>query len=86
MKAAAASLACTLALAPASSVAGQAEAPGEKTQPHVTRHIKPGAAGTRGYRKPITANGGSGYHERLLNKVPFGSPLWWQIYEGEPLK
>ena len=25
----------------------------------------------------------TGYYERLLNAVPFGSKRWWQIYEDQ---
>ena len=33
------------------------------------------------------SQGGGGYYEHLLNKVPFGSQKWWTIYNeqhGEP--
>jgi hypothetical protein len=27
--------------------------------------------------------GGSDYHEQLLDKVPFGSQEWWHIYQRQ---
>jgi hypothetical protein len=32
----------------------------------------------------LAANGYSGYYERVLGKVPFGSQLWWRVYESQP--
>ena len=34
-------------------------------------------------RLPAT-NGDSGYYEHILDKVPFGSQLWWRVYESQP--
>jgi len=32
----------------------------------------------------LAANGDSGYYEHILDKVPFGSQLWWRAYESQP--
>jgi hypothetical protein len=36
------------------------------------------------YSNPLAANGYSGYYERVLDKVPFGSQLWWRVYDSQP--
>jgi hypothetical protein len=33
---------------------------------------------------PPAANGYSGYYERVLNRVPYGSQLWWRVYHSYP--
>jgi hypothetical protein len=86
MKIIAAALTCIMVVAPTFGLAGQANVSGkERTGPHSHRHLKSIGRGVRAPRTPVTASGGNGYQERLLEKVPFGSPVWWQIYEGEPL-
>jgi hypothetical protein len=32
----------------------------------------------------MAANGYSGYYERVLDKVPYGSQLWWRVYDSIP--
>ena len=32
----------------------------------------------------LAANGYAGYYEHILDKVPFGSQLWWRVYESQP--
>jgi hypothetical protein len=34
--------------------------------------------------RSLAANGYTGYYERILDKVPFGSQLWWRVYESQP--
>lgn len=45
-----------------------------------TRPIK--EIGTRA--SPLAANGYTGYHERVLDRVPYGSQLWWRVYHSYP--
>ena len=33
---------------------------------------------------PLAANGYSGYYERVLDRVPYGSQLWWRVYHSYP--
>lgn len=33
---------------------------------------------------PLAANGYAGYNEQVLDKVPFGSQLWWRVYDSQP--
>jgi hypothetical protein len=33
---------------------------------------------------PLAANGYTGYYERVLNRVPYGSQLWWRVYHSYP--
>jgi hypothetical protein len=37
----------------------------------------------RGDRKPAPAPGEATYYEHVLEKVPFGSKRWWDIYEEQ---
>ena len=32
----------------------------------------------------LAASGYAGYYEHILDKVPFGSQLWWRVYESQP--
>jgi hypothetical protein len=32
----------------------------------------------------MAANGYAGYYEHILDKVPFGSQLWWHVYDSQP--
>jgi hypothetical protein len=51
-------------------------------------------AGTGNKRRPtsqmdvranrLEANGYTGYYERILNRVPYGSQLWWRVYHSYP--
>jgi hypothetical protein len=34
--------------------------------------------------RPSAVDGYTGYYEHILDKVPFGSQLWWRIYESQP--
>jgi len=33
---------------------------------------------------PQAANGYTGYYERVLDRVPYGSQLWWRVYHSYP--
>jgi hypothetical protein len=33
---------------------------------------------------PLAANGYTGYYERVLDRVPYGSQLWWRVYHSYP--
>ncbi len=35
-------------------------------------------------RNPMAENGYVGYYERVENRVPFGSKLWWDVYSSMP--
>jgi hypothetical protein len=35
-------------------------------------------------RDPKAENGYNGYYERVLERVPFGSQLWWRVYHSYP--
>jgi hypothetical protein len=49
---------------------------------YANRYIKPHETNARG--NPMAANGYSGYHERVLDKAPFGSQRWWRVYHSYP--
>ena len=67
------------------SLPDQADAGGaRKKRMRVAEYSKPLEAGTRGYRNPMAENGYNGYYERVLEKVPFGSPIWWRVWESYP--
>jgi hypothetical protein len=34
--------------------------------------------------RSLASNGESGYYEHILDKVPFGSQLWWRVYDSQP--
>lgn len=67
------------------SLPDQADAGGvRKKRLRVTEYSKTVEAGTRGYRNPMAENGYNGYYERVLEKVPFGSQIWWRVYDSYP--
>jgi len=33
---------------------------------------------------PQAANGYTGYYERVLDRVPYGTQLWWRVYHSYP--
>lgn len=33
---------------------------------------------------PMARNGYSGYYERIEDRVPFGSKVWWDVYNSMP--
>jgi hypothetical protein len=39
---------------------------------------------TAASERSMAANGYAGYYEHILDKVPFGSQLWWRVYESQP--
>jgi hypothetical protein len=65
---------------------GQA-APADAATRHGMRlpaHRYANETGQRGYSNPMAANGYTGYYERVLDKVPYGSQLWWRVYNSIP--
>lgn len=60
--------------------AGTSAAAGAKKRLHASvhpRHARPAVS-------PLAANGYNGYYEHVLDRVPFGSQLWWRVYDGMP--
>jgi hypothetical protein len=35
-------------------------------------------------RNPMAENGYNGYYERIEDRVPFGSKIWWDVYTSMP--
>jgi hypothetical protein len=58
-------------------------APYKKKRPSAT-YDRPLAAGESGRRNPMAENGYHGYYERVQDRVPFGSELWWRVYNSFP--
>ena len=64
------------------SLPDQADAGGaRKKRPPVAEYSKPVEAGTPSYRNPMAQNG---YYENILDRAPFGSQLWWRVYDSYP--
>ena len=56
--------------------AGPADAAArKKTRPTSEMHMR---------ANPLAANGYTGYYERVLNRVPYGSQLSWRVYHSYP--
>jgi hypothetical protein len=51
-----------------------------KPRPHAHHHTNEISMRT----SPLAANGYTGYYERVLNRVPYGSQLWWRVYHSYP--
>ena len=67
-----------LALALSAGLSGQADAAAaKKKRPHSGAYAQ--SAGN-----PLAANGYTGYYERVLDRVPYGSQLWWRVYDSMP--
>jgi hypothetical protein len=73
-------LAMVLALSLVAGVgAGEASAASKKKRLH-----KPGAS----YPAAEPANSRRDYYENVLERLPFGSPRWWEVYgrqHGSPM-
>jgi len=52
--------------------------------PHKKRADAPIARLTATPERSMAANGYTGYYEHILDKVPFGSQLWWRVYDSQP--
>ena len=65
------------------SQAGPADAATRKKM-RLLAHQYANEPSQRGYSNPMIANGYSGYYERVLDKVPYGSQLWWRVYHSYP--
>jgi hypothetical protein len=81
IKAALASFAALMLVAGAGSHADAANQKKQRYSSHYGKQSSPKAA--YGYSSPATGNGSSNYYEHVLDKVPFGSQRWWQIYEEQ---
>jgi len=73
-----------LALSLMAGLVGHADAAGQPPK----KRLQASPSGTsaprmRSHRKPAAARGEPAYHEHLLDKVPFGSKRWWDIYEEQ---
>jgi hypothetical protein len=75
-------LASAVAFVPTVSQAGDAGA--RQKRQHVAVSRKHVAAGTSAPRNPMAQNGYNGYYENILDKAPFGSQLWWRVYDSYP--
>ena len=70
-----------VALSLVASLGGQADAARhQKKRLHTSDHSKPYRARTYGYRGSAASHSSNGYYEHVLDKVPFGSQRWWDIY------
>jgi hypothetical protein len=65
------------------SQAGSADAATRKKM-RLHAHQYANETSQHGYSNPMAANGYSGYYERILDKVPYGSQLWWRVYHSYP--
>ena len=73
-----------LALTLVAGLVGPADAAGQSQKKRLQASPSGSSAPRmRSYRKPAAGGGESGYHEHLLDKVPFGSRRWWDIYEEQ---
>ena len=63
------------------SQAGTADAASRKKM-RAPAHQYTNETNLRGH--PMAANGYSGYYERVLERVPYGSQLWWRVYHSYP--
>ena len=63
------------------SQVGPADAAGhKKTRPHAHHYTSELSVRAN----PLAANGYSGYYERVLDRVPYGTQLWWRVYHSYP--
>jgi hypothetical protein len=82
MRIVAALLGFAVAFVPAVSQADAAGA--RKKRPHVAVPGRHFAASAPSARNPMAQNGYNGYYENILDKAPFGSQLWWRVYDSYP--
>ena len=57
---------------------------GEASAAGLKRKRSPAVAYERAAGTPLAANGYTGYYERVLDRVPYGSQLWWRVYDSMP--
>jgi hypothetical protein len=75
--------AATLIIAP--TLVEPADAGGvRKKRQRVVQYQPPGETVARSYRNPMAENGYTGYYENILSNVPFGSQVWWRVYDSYP--
>jgi len=60
--------------------AGPADAAARKKTQHAYHYTSE----TSMRANPLAANGYTGYYERVLDRVPYGSQLWWRVYHSYP--
>jgi hypothetical protein len=77
-----AAAACLLLLPLASAFAGDADAAGVRKSRRP--QASPAPAVRAPSRDPMAQNGYSGYYERIEDRVPFGSRIWWDVYTSMP--
>jgi hypothetical protein len=76
-----ATISSLLALSLAAGLAGHADA-GQPPKKRLQAHYPSPHALKGRYRKSGSA-AEAGYYEHVLEKVPFGSKRWWDIYEEQ---
>lgn len=74
--------ACLLALSLVAASVGAAEAASTRKGKRV--QSSPAAAAPAQSRNPMTQSSYNGYYERIENRVPFGSKIWWDVYSSMP--
>jgi hypothetical protein len=73
--------ACLIIMVPLLALAKPADAAvRNKPRPHAYHHTNEISMRA----SPLAANGYTGYYERVLNRVPYGSQLWWRVYHSYP--
>lgn len=73
---------CLLALSLVAGLAGAAEA--ASTRKGKRLQSSPAAAHGAQSRNPMAQNSFNGYYERIEDRVPFGSKIWWDVYSSMP--
>jgi hypothetical protein len=77
-----ATIGALLALWLAAGLAGHANAGQPQRKRLPAGHSSTHAPKAR-YHKPASAAADTSYYEHVLEKVPFGSKRWWDIYEEQ---
>ena len=67
----------------ATGLAGHADAAAQPQKKHMQAARHPTPQPKARYRKPGSGDGETSYYEHVLEKVPFGSKRWWDIYEEQ---
>jgi hypothetical protein len=77
-------VAATTLLVVALAVGTAADADAASTKRSKRAQTSPVATPSTQARDPMAQNGYSGYYQRIEDKVPFGSKLWWDVYSSMP--
>ena len=56
----------------------------KKTRPHAHHYTSEIGVRANPLANPLAANGYHGYYERVLDRVPYGTQLWWRVYHSYP--